>query len=365
MDLEYKIREDLGELPPRADEKKLVERIIEANEQMLPRGTGDVRFAPGMRAQHPKAQATVAGEFEVIVGDDTPEWAKQGLFKQPGNYSSQARFSNSRRHIDNPKDGDAHGLAIRIIGPEEYAGRQYVGAGEPRSLDFVLMDNETFFEGDLKKYAWINDRAAEIISNRRNGDEFILSKLNVLSLMIETKIFNRDLGKAMEETSDQFPHSPLATSYFSTTPYLLGDVAVKYELRPLEVSEPKPNPPERTKDYLGEQLFKGLKASSQIFGFYCKKQRSKDLDEIEDPTAAWGEKDENNDDVLVAKLTLSKINHAGAFEDWHKETMKHEDAGYNIWNTIPEHRPLGGINRVRRHIYTALQEKRRALAAGV
>lgn len=358
MKLDYKIRQDLGEHPPRANEAQLINKIIEANETMLPRGSGDERYKPGMRAQHPKAHATVEGTFEVLEIPDNEAWARVGLFEKSGIYPAKVRFSNSASYEDNPEKGDAHGLAIRIAGPDDITKeRKFVDAGEANSIDFVLMDNETFFEGDLQKYAWINDQAAEIVNNKRNGEGWFAAKLNALKLALKVKFIDRALGKAIEGSRDQFPNSPLTTNYFSTTPYLLGDQAVKYELHPCDVSDPIPERPERTNDYLSRQLFNGLNAKPQVFGFYVKRQQNKSCHPIEDPTKPWNDAK----DLLVAKLQLSKIT-VVKYENWSQPTSEGEKIGYNIWNTIQEHRPLGAINRARGLVYAALQKKRYKLS---
>ncbi|WP_306141498.1 hypothetical protein [Roseibium sp. MMSF_3412] len=358
MKLSFNIREDLGEYEPSDNEAQLIDKIIEANDTMLPRGSGDERYKPGMRAQHPKAHATVEGTFEVLDLSDKESWAQVGLFGQTGTYPVKARFSNSASFEDNPEKGDAHGLAIRIEGPADIIReRKFVDAGSENSIDFVLMDNETFFEGDLEKYARINDLAAEVVNNKRNSKDWLASKINALKLALEVKFFDRDLGNAIEGSKDQFPDSPLTTAYFSTTPYLLGEHAVKYELRPYDVSEPAPQHPKKTDDYLSRQLFKGLSAKHQIFGFYVKRQQSRSKHPIEDPTIPW----DGAEEILIARLKLSKIGVA-KFEDWRQPTLDGENVGYNIWNTIQEHRPLGAINRARGIVYVALQKKRHELS---
>lgn len=38
-----------------------------------------------------------------------------------------------------------------------------------------------------------------------------------------------------------------------------------------------------------------------------------------------------------------------------------QDLAFNPWRALPEHRPLGGINRVRREVYVALSAMRHDL----
>ena len=72
---------------------------------------------------------------------------------------------------------------------------------------------------------------------------------------------------------------------------------------------------------------------------------------VEDPTVAWDEA--RSPWVRVAEIRIPPQR----FDD--EDTMLDcERRAFSPWHTLPEHRPLGGINRVRRRVYQAMYEKR-------
>ena len=109
-------------------------------------------------------------------------------------------------------------------------------------------------------------------------------------------------GKALSEAlKESFPNevrllegrkkhikSPLEEEYFSTTPYKLGETAVKYSAKP-----------EQSRDYLREVLVEQLRPREQPasasttrhpaarFGFYVQRQTDPVAMPIEDPTVEW------------------------------------------------------------------------------
>jgi hypothetical protein len=65
---------------------------------------------------------------------------------------------------------------------------------------------------------------------------------------------------------------------------------------------------------------------------------------IEDPTIEWREKD--SPFITVAKITIP----AQQFNT--PEQLKFcENLTFTPWHAVPEHQPLGGINRVRKVVY--------------
>jgi hypothetical protein len=76
---------------------------------------------------------------------------------------------------------------------------------------------------------------------------------------------------------------------------------------------------------------------------------------IEDPTKLWDET--LSRPVTVARL---KIPTGQPFDEADRRAYG-EHLSFTPWHALPEHAPLGGINRVRRAVYESLSEFRHAL----
>ena len=69
---------------------------------------------------------------------------------------------------------------------------------------------------------------------------------------------------------------------------------------------------------------------------------------VEDPTVEW-----TSDPIRLATLTI----HPQQF-DTPERAVFFENLSYNPWNSLPEHRPLGGVNRGRKVAYADSSELR-------
>ena len=75
---------------------------------------------------------------------------------------------------------------------------------------------------------------------------------------------------------------------------------------------------------------------------------------IEDPTVEWRER--RSPFIPVAKIRIP----SQAFES--PDQMRFCEAlSFTPWHSLPEHRPLGGINRARKSVYMAISKLRHTL----
>ena len=350
--MDYEIAKHLGEAEPASDEPALNSEIIDANIQMLPSRSHDL----GKRAQHPKVHATVDAKFIVDgLGDELADLRK-GLFAASGEYDAKIRFSNSASFEDNPKKGDAHGMAIKVFGVE---GEKFIeNENETDTQDFILLDNETFFEGDLRKYTVFHDDAGEIVRARRGDGIDWVGMANKVYLGAKLLTVNRDLKEQLKETSNQFPFSPLTTPYWSTTPYLLGtDQAVKYTVRPGSghMKDENLHGDPKNENIYGERMKAAMKAGPSSFEFCVILQESDDVHPIEDPRIDWEK--EHAKTVRVARIEIPQ-NSDLTDAEWTQLQNQGEQLGFNIWNCLFDHRPLGAINRCRGQVYPRLRQER-------
>ena len=149
--------------------------------------------------------------------------------------------------------------------------------------------------------------------------------------------------------------SPLETRYWSTVPSQLGTgparQAVKYSARPCtpgtSIIPTDPGP-----DYLREAMVRALDAGDACFDFLVQ-PRAPGMS-VEDSRTEWTE--DVAPFVKVATITIRRQVFSTPAQD-----AFCEDLSFTPWHSLPEHRPLGGVNRVRRAVYESVAELRHTL----
>jgi hypothetical protein len=134
-----------------------------------------------------------------------------------------------------------------------------------------------------------------------------------------------------------------AMSYWSQTPYKLGEGAVKYLVTPSASTDgaafPLTGSPDCLRNALIEQLT--LQKTGAQFDLSVNPQTDAETMPIEDPTVEW-----SSAPVRVATIAI----YPQKF-DAPEQMAFVENLSWNPWNALPEHRPLGGINRARKFVY--------------
>lgn len=334
----------------RPAEKALVNDIVRHNQKMMERG--DDAIAPFRRAQHPKHHGCVGASF--VVAGDVPLELRHGVFTKPDRrFAALIRFSNGRAQEDTKPD--AHGMAVKLL---DVDGERLEGLEWQTSQDFVLVDDELFFSGRLDEYEVINRIIAE---GRESLAAQLLPKaltplVTALKLKLATRRDGKDGGRdeenadiieALRAFAGQRPASPLASHYWSTTPYRLGtDTVVKYMVVSSRAHEKPPG--QGGRDYLAEALARDLQRDAS-FDFMVHVQGDPDLHPVDDPQVSW-----SHNGARCIRLARIEIP-AQQIED---RSARAERVVMSPWNCLQAHEPLGKINLARRQVYLELAEKR-------
>jgi hypothetical protein len=155
--------------------------------------------------------------------------------------------------------------------------------------------------------------------------------------------------------------SPLYLRYWSCSPYWLGPPgtasgrAVKYSLVPrFEGTMPHGDTNRQPADYLSRALEEHLKTHEAVFDFRIQLQTDPVTMPVEDPSVEWDEG--ASKPIAVATLTLG----VQALDSSEGRALAEEceAMSFSPWNALAEHRPMGGINRLRQAVYLASQAKR-------
>lgn len=313
-------------------ERELLQKRIE-REQLPSAG----RSVP--RGQHAKQHGCVRAEF--VVADDSPDSLRHGVFRQPGQrFPAWVRFSNARAADD--RQLDARGMALQLL---DVPGEKLLGgeAGE-QTQDIVLLDSPVFFIRSALEFAAFDAALLHL----QSAESWL--SLNRLSLATYFLTHPYELF-VLTRLAKRPPASPLDAQYWSTTPYKLGPFAVKYLAKPVPAEVPPPAP-ESSPDQLCEALRRRLLSpEGAAFDFFVQPQVHPVKTPIEDPTVEW-------DEQLAPCYKVGQIRIPPQSFDSPEQMAFGENLSFNPWHALPEHRPLGGINRVRGAVYRALSEFR-------
>ena len=307
-------------------EKELIDEITKASLDRLrsqfPPGTG-----PVLRDAHPKAHGLVRAQF--IVLDGLPSELRHGVFKTPRTFDALIRFSAGNVEVQEDTVPQAAGMAIKLLGVE---GEKLLEAEkDAKTQDFIMINAPIFFVRNLKDYALLHEYMA-----KDQLKEFFRTRpaeTNAIKIIRGQQLFN-----------------PLQVRYWSMTPYLLGDRAIKFSATPL--SRTANQPPEQTgPDFLREAMMKQVGAEDVYFEFGVQLQTDPVKMPVEDPLVMWDEAVSPFQRVAIIRIPKQDI----SAKNWVEFA---ENLSFTPWHSLSEHRPLGSNNRARRAIYEAISEFR-------
>lgn len=274
---------------------------------------------PKLRGEHPKHHGGVWATFRIAA--DIPAAYRVGLFREPRSLRAFIRFSNGRSFDD--RDPNVRGMAIKVF-------TALSDSAPPANQDFILADHPVFFAENVQRiFEFL------VASTAQTPPEKMVATFP--KLMGYTKIAKQ---------------CPLQLSYWSQTPYQLGKGAVKYFVTPSRKQfQTQPNIAlASSENCLREAMIEQLtvRKIGVTFDFCINPQTDAQAMPIEDPTIEW-----TSPPVRLATVSIYPQKFDSA------EQMQFvENTTWSPWHYLPEHRPLGGINRARQWVYSDSQELR-------
>jgi catalase len=292
---------------------------------------------PTRRAQGAKAHGCARATFTVGLPDPR---LRHGLFARAGEYPAWVRFSNLDARARSDQERDGRGIAVKVMA---VPGSKLLSAERDEATqDFVLSDAPRFPVGSAAEYA-------ELLDHVSRGDRY--------GWFFDDWSFRpwRWRLRALwlfERTRGTPPSSVLQHDYYSATAYRLGPGQyVKYAVRPCVRSRPPRQ--DRTEDMLRARLRDELAAGGACFDLSVQPQVPGRNMPVEDASVAWSEKD--SPFLPVARITLPQQ----AF-DTPDQQRSCEALSFTPWHALPEHEPVGSLNRARRAVYQELSRYRHA-----
>ncbi|MDX9835165.1 MAG: catalase family protein [Desulfobulbus sp.] len=311
------------------DENIHAQKLVE-----LLKGKMQKDYAAGemLRGAHPKQHGCVKAVF--TVEPQMPNELRVGLFKEARRYPAWIRFSNASGEVQADTKRDARGMAIKLMGVS--GAKLLDDEKDAQTQDFILMSSPILPVGTAAEFHKLVDAAI-------NGHliRFFLNPFD--AHLREIVLFARG---AKHHTN------PVDIQYWSTTPYLFGARAVKYSVRPTS-SNFNTMPKNPSPNYLSEVMQQQLAKNGASFDFMVQFQSDPKQMPIEDASIIWDEKLAPFQKVATITIPPQTFNSEAQMDFG-------ENLSFTPWHCLPEHRPLGSINRVRKEIYQDLSNFRHA-----
>jgi hypothetical protein len=314
------------------DEAALTEQLADTIERGV---RAQYQAGNARRDVHTKATGILKAEFR--VNDSLPETLAKGVFIPGKSYQAFLRFSNASGNPSQSDDNeDGRGMAIKLL---NVPGEKILENNrDAATQDFVMINHPIFLTNDPHTYLSLV---------QKSGSTNILTKLSIPFT----------LGLKGTQVAQELSHgrisNPLQIRYYSAVPYQLGvgpgRRAVKYSVKPVSPDvDPLPSNP--APDYLREAMRATLQKTEVRMKFLVQLKTSDSM-KVEDSMVEWHETEAPFHEV--ATIVIPKQN----FDTPEQNTFG-ENLSFNPWHSLPEHRPLGSLNRMRKMVYERISRVR-------
>jgi hypothetical protein len=314
--------------------------------------------AKAMRDQHAKSHACLCARF--IVNDNLPAGFETGVFKPKKTYDALVRFSSARGTRESDHKPDGRGMAIKLLNVKgESILSTLVDDCPSGQQDFLMTNHPVFFCKGVPDYL-------EFMERTFSPGDTLSARLPVWARIIGFFVpWRIRQGLIFIATARHRTKSPLHASYHSMTPYQLGgDKVVRYKATPVRIPRAvfpvleQSRPESSLHDTLAAELdpTQHNPGEEAVFEFSVQVRCAAKPDDVEDASRLWKQPRDQT-------ISLGRIEIPFQSFDRPDQITTCEDLSFNPWNSLPEHRPLGGLNRMRLAVYLASMQVRHRLNA--
>ena len=319
-------------------EAAMTQDIIQTAVRIVDQHRENTRY---LRDAHAKAHGCVKAEVQVLP--QLPGELRQGVFSEPGKiWQATMRLSNGNAYPQFDSIRDARGMAIKLF---DVPGKQLLGDQLERGeQDFVMFSHPNFFVSNVAEYR-------QNVAAQADG-----KKVMAFFPGWDPRAWQvRHLFIALETLSPA-PPSPTRTTYFSVSPYKFGAANAKFRVAPDPDSCPVYDLPEQNRklpNFLRSALNQQLSTDRvpACFVLQIQRQDANKYMPIEDTSVEWRESDAPFETVALIKVPAQDF-------DTPALNLQCDNQSFNPWFGIEAHRPIGGINRLRRAVYEAVSDYR-------
>lgn len=287
-----------------------------------------------MRAQHARAlYATTRGSF--TVPDSVPAAIAKGPFTPGAELRAMVRISSVSGTVEDDRDKDLRGFALRLTDDKGHV------------QDIMMNTSEAFMAKDAQ---------GAVVGFRVRGE----GKLELLKAAVKGEMTVGEVadlakkGKAVMTNNT----SVAAHTFWSRTPFQLGDQAVKFRLVPVDPHSAQPlfdGKQQLSEDMKARLQHEPVKYLLQVQGYINEQETP-----MNDASKPWSSKF-----VTVGELTLPQLpNGPDAEAKLKSAESKIDSLTYSITNRWTQDdeslKGLGDINAIREKAYQASAEGRGA-----
>lgn len=363
------------------DEADQIDHIVDLTlKQLRNRYEGSER---SLRGVHPKDHGCVAAKFR-ISDDLTPE-LQVGLFRQPGQeFDAWVRFSNAAtlvapdsEHKDGVTAHGSRGMAVKVMAVSgvPLVTTNLMTTRGPLHQDLLMVNHPVFAFANIVDYEALS---RIILEDNEKADRFFKERIRLTDsgtpdladpatrrALVTARIIERIRSAACPPAFQPPPLSPLDNRYFSAAPFLFGDGRImKFGAKPVAPMSGALTDVTTDANYLRTALQERLSHNDHddvVFEFQVQIREASELKdsidtEIEDVCVEWDEVEHPFETVATIAIPPQDCSSAERVEFC-------ESLIFSPWNGLAEHRPLGGINRLRKAVYEASSNARKAIAS--
>ena len=340
---------DTGEHAP-SNEEALIAQIRDQTLEKMRKAGRPTDFYE--RDAHPTPHGCV--KAYLTVDADLEARFRHGVFAQPGKtYAAWIRFSNGLQADD--RAVDVRGMAIKLMG---VPGEKLLPAERhEQTQDFLMINHHTFVVDDVVEFLpfldYQNQGKPMGYFIGWNPFEWRLRELRVGLQMLWPSIVHQD------------GPSPLSMAYFSMVPYRLGhDLNIKFAAWPCDarssatcVPPHTGRPADPSAQFLRERLVADLWPQADGYGndhaiaarfeFRVQVQDPAKNMPIENASIAWSQTDSPYVRLAVIEIPRQRFS-------TEEQNRFCENLSFTPWHALPDHEPIGGLNRARREVYEAI-----------
>ena len=319
-------------------EAAMTQDVIQTAVRIVDQHRESTRF---LRDAHAKAHGCVKADVQVLP--DLAQDLRRGVFSEPGKFwQATIRLSNGNAYPQFDSIRDARGMAIKLL---DVPGKQLLGDRQGlHEQDFVMFSHPNFFVSDVAEYR-------QNVAAQADG-----KKVMAFFPGWDPRTWQvRHLFIALATLSPP-PESPTRTTYFSVSPYKFGEASAKFRVMPDPDNCPAYTLPKQNQDlpnFLRSALNQQLSTDRvpACFVLQIQRQDANKYMPIEDTSIEWREQD--SPFQTVARITLPPQDF-----DTPALNLQCDNLSFNPWFGIEAHRPIGGINRLRKAVYEAVSDYR-------
>lgn len=332
---EWLLDTDLGEAL-HEDEVEMAEKIA-ASIAATVQNQRDKEGPPARRDAHPKAHGCVSALFR--VEDQLPPELAQGVFVPGKSYRAWIRFSNgdANPHRSDGK-GDVRAMAVKLF---DVPGAKILAEDrDATTQDFIMINSPVFVTDHPGRYLKVLERNA-------SSNPFVK-----LTAGLALGVKGAGIGLSLQGSHIT---NPLTTRYWSTVPYRLGDPPHKQAIKFSVVPHVRAEAGARSSDpnFLRQVMIDHLRERAATFDFLVQPRTSASMS-VEDSQPEWTEAEAPFFKVATIDIPPQ------AFATEARDALA-ENLSFNPWHSLTQHRPLGGVNRIRRVVYKTISNLRRGL----